>query len=136
VTLLDDAYNASPEAMKAALDVLAAMPGRRIAVLGDMFELGDHAEQGHADVGRHAVGRTDTLITVGELGRVIARAAVEAGMAPNSVLACASNEEAAGFLKARLRSGDFVLIKGSRGMRMESIVESLTGEPGTAGGHR
>src|ERR671932_719861 len=80
VTLLDDSYNASPEASKAALDVLAALQGRRVAVLGDMFELGDYAETGHAEVGRYVPDRADLLVTVGELGAVIARAAADAGL--------------------------------------------------------
>jgi UDP-N-acetylmuramoyl-tripeptide--D-alanyl-D-alanine ligase len=125
VTLLDDTYNASPDASKAALDVLAALPGRRVAVLGDMFELGDYAEVGHAEVGRYVPGRADLLVTVGELGAVIARAAAEAGLPAAGVHSFGGNDEAAAFLGARLQPGDYVLIKGSHGMHMDSLVRAL-----------
>ena len=135
VTLLDDTYNASPAAMRAALDVLAGAQGRRIAVLGDMFELGEYAERGHFDVGNYVPGRADHLVTVGELGALIARAAREAGMPPSSVEHAADNASAAAVIAARLRPGDFVLVKGSRGMRMDEIVRALAGDDPAGGSH-
>jgi len=134
-TLLDDTYNASPEACKAALDVLATAPRRKIAVLGDMFELGDFAETAHVEVGRYVPGRADLLVTVGELGELIARGARQTGMDPANVRAFEGNAEAAEYLGARLTGSDCVLIKGSRGMRMDEIVRALTGDPATGGHH-
>jgi UDP-N-acetylmuramyl pentapeptide synthase len=96
-----------------------------MAVLGDMFELGDYAEMGHAEVGRYVPGRADLLVTVGELGAVIARAAADAGLPAADVHSFGANEEAAAFLRARLQPGDYVLIKGSHGMHMDSLVRAL-----------
>lgn len=128
-TLLDDTYNASPAASTAALDLLASLPGRRVAVLGDMFELGDAALAGHRQVGEHVVERTDTLVTVGDLARHIAEGARDAGLPPNQIHVCSSNEEAVALLRARLTGGEYVLVKGSRGMRMDEIVRALAGSP-------
>lgn len=133
-TILDDTYNASPEAMKVTLDVLAETPGRRIAVLGDMFELGAYAEAGHQEVGAYVPGRAEELLAVGELAPVVAGAARAAGLAADRAAAVRTNEDAIAYLKARLRAGDCVLVKGSRGMRMEQIVAALTGDP-SAGAH-
>jgi UDP-N-acetylmuramoyl-tripeptide--D-alanyl-D-alanine ligase len=128
VTLLDDAYNASPDSTRAALDVLASLPaggGRRLAVLGDMLELGDYAPVAHRDVGAHVPGRADVLITVGDLGREIARAAREAGVPPASVHECESAEAAVSLLPDLLRPGDTLLVKASHGMHLERVVEAL-----------
>jgi UDP-N-acetylmuramoyl-tripeptide--D-alanyl-D-alanine ligase len=128
VTLLDDAYNASPDSTRAALDVLAGLPGvggRRLAVLGDMLELGDYAPVAHRDVGAHVPGRADVLITVGDLGREIARAAREAGVPPASVHECESAAAAVSLLLHLLRPGDTLLVKASHGMHLERVVEAL-----------
>jgi UDP-N-acetylmuramoyl-tripeptide--D-alanyl-D-alanine ligase len=135
VTILDDTYNASPEATKAALDVLAETGGRRIAVLGDMFELGDYSARGHSEVGGWTAGRVDLLIAVGEHAGVLIDAARQAGMPAEGTVACASNDEAAAYLAPRLRADDFVLVKGSRGMRMEAIVQALSGASTTVRVH-
>jgi UDP-N-acetylmuramoyl-tripeptide--D-alanyl-D-alanine ligase len=135
VTILDDTYNASPEAMKAALDVLAACDGRRIAVLGDMFEMGEAGEVTHRDVGAYVPGHADELVAVGDLGRHIADAARDAGLPGRSVEWVATTEEATPLLAARLRPGDYVLVKGSRGMRMDEIVAALAGERASGGHH-
>ena len=134
-TILDDTYNASPEAMRAALNVLSACAGRRIAVLGDMFEMGDAGPPAHREVGTYVQGRADMLLAVGALGREIAAGAEASGF--DDVAWCATTAEATEALKARLRPGDFVLIKGSRGMRMDSIVAAVAGEhlPGGHGAH-
>jgi UDP-N-acetylmuramoyl-tripeptide--D-alanyl-D-alanine ligase len=126
--VLDDTYNASPAAMQAALDILATCPGRRIAVLGDMLEFGDAAPALHRQVGAYAACRTDYLVTVGELARQIADGAQASGLGPDRIEVCSSNAAAAAYLTSRLRAEDFVLVKGSRGMRMDEIVYSLTGE--------
>jgi UDP-N-acetylmuramoyl-tripeptide--D-alanyl-D-alanine ligase len=123
--ILDDSYNASPASMIAALNLLAELNGRKIAVLGDMLELGEYEDEGHRMVGLRAIDATDVLVTVGELGRAMAQEALDNGMAPERVKMCATNEEATAYLNAIVRSGDMILIKGSRGLHMEDIVNAL-----------
>ena len=126
VHLINDAYNANPASMKAALDALATTKGRRLAVLGDMLELGESGRAAHRKVGKHAAGVVDRIITVGDLARDIAEAAVvEGGLPAGCVVRCSSNAEAADAVLAGIRDGDVILVKGSRGMRMETIVESM-----------
>lgn len=123
--LLDDSYNASPASAEAALDFLASLPGRRLAVLGDMLELGDYEEQGHREVGLRCAQVVDLLITVGQRARWIAQAAVEAGLPPAQVHPLVDCHQAVALLGQVMASGDVVLIKGSRGMAMEAIVQAL-----------
>jgi UDP-N-acetylmuramoyl-tripeptide--D-alanyl-D-alanine ligase len=123
IQILDDTYNASPAATIGALEVLGAVAGRRVAVLGDMLELGAMEEEGHAKVGRYAAAATDLLVTVGEGARLIARAARSAGLA--LVWEVGSNAQAIDLLAGTLQAGDTVLVKGSRGMAMEEIVAAL-----------
>ncbi len=124
-TLLDDTYNASPESMMAALDLLAELPGRQVAVLGDMLELGAYEREGHHKVGRYAVDLLDALVTVGERGRLIAEAARQAGFDDGRIYEVSDNEKALTVLEEIMEFGDAVLVKGSRGMAMETIVEGL-----------
>ncbi len=126
-TIIDDTYNAAPLSVLAALDLLADLPGRKVAVLGDMLELGPAEEPSHRAVGQHAAHLVETLVTVGPRAGWIAEAAVAAGMPPRHVIACATNAEAITALAARLERGDYMLIKGSRGMAMEQIVMALRG---------
>jgi UDP-N-acetylmuramoyl-tripeptide--D-alanyl-D-alanine ligase len=127
-TVIDDTYNANPTSMRAALQVLLDYPGaaRRVAVLGDMLELGELARSAHLELGA-AVAKSaiDELITVGPLARGIAEGAIGAGFEPSKVHSFASNEETATFLRRTQQPGQLVLIKGSRGMRMEEIVAAL-----------
>ncbi len=126
VTLLDDTYNANPESVSVALETLAAHSrGRRtIAVLGDMLELGPDAAALHAGVGRSvAERRIDLLVAVGPLSANTARAAVAAGLSETVEVADAA--EAPERVRAIVRPGDTVLVKGSRGMRMERVVAAL-----------
>ncbi|MBI2953130.1 MAG: UDP-N-acetylmuramoyl-tripeptide--D-alanyl-D-alanine ligase [Chloroflexi bacterium] len=118
-TIIDDTYNASPVSTNAALDLLGNLRGRRIAVLGDMFELGHYEEQGHRDVGRQAAKCVDRLIVVGKRARWIGEEALRAGL--KQVEFAESNSE----VTLDLMPGDQVLVKGSRGMRMEEVVASL-----------
>ena len=134
-TVLDDAYNASPAAVMAALDVLAAGRGRRVAVLGDMLELGAAGAAAHRDVGRYVPGRADELVAVGDLAGHIAAGAREAGLAPDRAHVFAGNAAALAFLRARLAAGDSVLVKGSRSAHMDEIVRGLTDEPESGGAH-
>jgi len=122
VTLLDDAYNASPSAVKGALQVLGDLPGRRVAVLGDMLELGAAEEQGHRDVGALCARYADLLITRGARARGIAAGARAAGMAAGQVCEQEDNAGALAALDALAQEGDTILVKGSRGMAMEEIV--------------
>ncbi len=131
--VLDDTYNASPPSTIAALNLLADLvEGRRIAVLGDMLELGSYEEQGHTDVGIRAAQVADLLLTVGERARVIARAARRTGLPENRVHAFGTAEDAAAFLLDTIRPGDTVLVKGSRAVGMERIVTILSQAAGQA----
>jgi UDP-N-acetylmuramoyl-tripeptide--D-alanyl-D-alanine ligase len=128
-TILDDTYNASPVSCIAALDLLDDLQGRKIAVLGDMYELGSYEEEGHKLVGRYARGVADLLITVGHLGGIIGRAALRSGMPSEAVLMVETNAQAVATIEVVLLDGpgcDQVLVKGSRGMGMEEIVAALT----------
>jgi UDP-N-acetylmuramoyl-tripeptide--D-alanyl-D-alanine ligase len=124
ICILDDSYNASPESMVAALETLGEIQGRRIAVLGQMNELGAESERGHRRVGE-AVAREkiDCLITVGGIASGIAVAAREHGV--RHALTPDTTGEAAALLKSLARKGDTVLIKGSRSVKMETILEEL-----------
>lgn len=133
--LLDDSYNASPAACLAALDVLAQAPGDHLAVLGDMLELGDYAPVAHWEVGAYVPGRADTLVTLGKLARHIAAAARAGGMAPDQVVECGTIYAAIAAIAARRTPGMTVLVKGSRGMRMDGIVRVLAGGSAVIGGH-
>ncbi len=121
-TIVNDAYNASPASMAAALQTLAEIaPGRRIAVLGDMLELGEIAPAAHRRVGEEAVAAgVAALITCGKLGERIAEGARSAGL--KSVFPCASHEAAGEKLRQILKPGDTILFKGSHGMRMDKII--------------
>ena len=124
ICILDDSYNANPDSMVAALETLGHMPGRRIAVLGQMNELGVESERGHRRVGE-AVAREkiDCVITVGAIASGIADAAREHGV--QHALTPATTSEAAAILRSLARNGDTVLIKGSRSVKMETILEDL-----------
>ena len=121
--IIDDSYNASPASMLAALDLLSECPGRRIAVLGEMRELGAASQEGHRTVGQHTQGRCDAVVVVGEDARLIEEGARSAGHP--SVWFVPSAEEAAAFLARELHSGDYALIKGSRAVGLESVVDAL-----------
>jgi UDP-N-acetylmuramoyl-tripeptide--D-alanyl-D-alanine ligase len=124
--IIDDTYNASPASMRAALDLLGEVPGRRFAVLGDMRELGEASLDGHRDVGRRAAEVADVIYAVGELGRWIGDAAMEAGH--RDVHIALDKEEIAAELLPQLRSGDAVLLKGSRALALETLVDALKGD--------
>ena len=123
ITLLDDTYNASPAATLAALDLLAEMPGRKLALLGDMLELGELAESSHDEVGRRAGQVVDALFTVGDLASRIAGAA--RGCGHGAVEHLATREAAASALIATLRPGDALLVKGSRALALETVVAEV-----------
>lgn len=125
--VINDVYNANPDSMMAAINVLASMEaaGRKICILGDMFELGEFAEAEHRKIGRFAMEKgIDLLLAVGKMASETIKGASMAGT--NQQLYCFdSNEEVINNLKAIIKQQDMILIKGSRGMNMENIVESL-----------
>jgi UDP-N-acetylmuramoyl-tripeptide--D-alanyl-D-alanine ligase len=124
-TILDDTYNASPASTIAALNLLEELEGRKIAVLGDMLELGDYEEEGHQKVGMRALEVADMLITVGPRGRIIGEAALRWGMSPEQVYIFEGNAEAIALLEEAVMGDDVMLVKGSRAMKMEEIVSAL-----------
>ena len=128
--VINDAYNSSPQSVRAALDVLEELEAdRKIVVLGDMLELGEWSTQEHLETGRLAADKKlDYIVTVGINAANIARGAVEAGFASDRVAAFQNNGEALAYLLKILHQGDAILVKGSRGMAMEEIVHSLTAE--------
>ena len=124
--VIDDSYNASPLSMHAALDTLRDLPAkRRIAVLGDMLEIGRYAPEAHGRAGRLAAGSADILFTVGSRAKFIAEAAVAEGMKRSAVRSFDTADEAVEPLQALLKSGDLVLVKGSHAMELYKIVEGI-----------
>ncbi|MBX3049548.1 MAG: UDP-N-acetylmuramoyl-tripeptide--D-alanyl-D-alanine ligase [Anaerolineales bacterium] len=123
--LLDDTYNASPESTMAALNLLSELDGRKIAVLGDMLELGPYEAQGHQMVGMLAAKAADALVTVGPRAHLIAETARANGLDAAAVHEFDNSEVALEYLKRLLSPGDVVLVKGSRAVKMETIVPQL-----------
>jgi len=129
-TLIDDSYNASPAAMLESLSALSLMKGnRKIAVLGDMLELGRYSVEEHERVGGVAGKSTDLLVTVGIRAKAVAKAAREVGLPETSVFEYDGAREAADALMGMVEEGDLVLIKGSQGIRTERIVTKLLADP-------
>jgi UDP-N-acetylmuramoyl-tripeptide--D-alanyl-D-alanine ligase len=124
--LLDDTYNASPESMLAAVNLLDELEGRKIAVLGDMLELGPYEKQGHEMVGLRVSRVAEILITLGPRARIIAEAARRSSMSRvRRVLEFDQIDPIIEWLGANLTSHDAVLVKGSHGLRMDRIVAAL-----------
>ena len=123
--LLDDTYNASPESMLAALNLLDELDGRKIAVLGDMLELGPYEKQGHEMVGMRAARVADVLLTLGTRAHMIAEAAHRSGMSKSEILEFNELEPIVDWLEKNLSSDDTVLVKGSHGLRMDRILAAL-----------
>jgi UDP-N-acetylmuramoyl-tripeptide--D-alanyl-D-alanine ligase len=123
--LLDDTYNASPESTLASLNLLGELSGRRVAVLGDMYELGQYELQGHFLVGARAAEVCSELVAVGKLGKLIAEAAQQSGLPAYAVTWVETIPEAIELLKVKLRPGDVALVKGSHGLRMDRIINAL-----------
>jgi UDP-N-acetylmuramoyl-tripeptide--D-alanyl-D-alanine ligase len=129
VTILNDAYNANPNSMRAALDTLAGLNvgARRLAVLGDMLELGRSSERYHKELGEHAAtaGKLDVLACVGPQSGATADAAVAAGLPPTAVLRFPDAKAAAESLSRVVRPGDLVLVKASRGVKLEYVADAI-----------
>jgi UDP-N-acetylmuramoyl-tripeptide--D-alanyl-D-alanine ligase len=127
--ILNDAYNANPASMRAAIEVLAGLEtdARKIAVLGDMLELGHQESQAHRELGCWvARSGIERLITVGELAEGIAQGAIQDGYEAGKVIRCADPGQAAECLKKMLKKGDLVLLKASRAVRLEGIIPALS----------
>ncbi len=127
VVLIDDSYNANPASVAAALLTLRELKGekRGIAVIGDMLELGGESESAHRDVGQLAATCVDRLYLYGGLARVSARAALDAGMSPDEVVVADSREEIVADIIRDHLDGDYIMVKGSRGMRMDLVAGAL-----------
>jgi UDP-N-acetylmuramoyl-tripeptide--D-alanyl-D-alanine ligase len=132
VVVVDDSYNANPTATRRAIDVLrtSETAGRRVAVIGEMLELGDRAAALHEDVGRAAfAARLDELVTVGgDSAQAMADAAIGAGMSRAHVRYFSTSDQAADAFDSFVRDGDLVLVKGSRGIRTDLVVDRLKAE--------
>jgi UDP-N-acetylmuramoyl-tripeptide--D-alanyl-D-alanine ligase len=132
LTLIDDSYNSSPTALKRSLETVGTATGsaRKVAVLGEMLELGDHAARLHAECGQAAAAAgLDMLIAVGgDPARELAAAAIAAGMAASAVSHVPSKVQAAELALQRVRPGDLVLVKGSRGIGLDAVVDRLKAE--------
>lgn len=130
VGIINDAYNANPASMNAALQTLAELPcrGRRIAVIGDMFELGQHATREHRELGRSAArSGIDFLFLLGERAELVRRGARAGGMSAECIVIGKDHAELGERLRALVKKDDWLLFKGSRGMRMEKVLAALKG---------
>ncbi len=131
--LIDDTYNASPESMRSALVALQEVQAeetRKIAVLGDMLELGKKSDEAHHTAGKQVVNSNiDRVLTVGEQAEKIAQSAKENGMPEDHIHIFATAERAGRFLQQEMREGDIVLLKGSQGVHIERVVKEVMAEP-------
>ncbi len=130
-TLLDDTYNSSPVACEHAIETLSELhtKGRKIAVLGDMLELGQFSVREHERIGEFLASKVNMLVTIGVRARKIAEGALESGLDEMNILQYEDSLQAATEMKRLLKKGDIVLIKASQGIRAELVVKSLMREP-------
>ena len=127
--LIDDSYNSSPDAAVAALNLLSEMKGRKVAVMGDMLELGQYEKKGHETVGSRAGQVCDVLVAVGPLSKYMCDAAIEKGLDPGKVFRFETAADSVAFVKEHFGNEDeVVLVKGSLGMKMKQIVNALEAE--------
>lgn len=132
--IIDDTYNAAPLSTHAALDVLRHIEAkRRIAVLGDMLEIGKYTLEAHEEIGGLAAKSADILVTIGNRAKFIAEGAIKAGKSKKSIYSFLNLKEAGLFVQSKVGKGDVVLVKGSQAVRMEKIVKELMAEPERAG---
>ncbi len=125
-TIIDDTYNANPTSCLAALNLLSELEAnRKVAIFGDILELGDFEDEGHRIVGRRSASVVQQLVSVGPKARIITEAALESGMREDQVIAFEHKSEAIEQLSSIIQPGDFVLVKGSRGVKMEDVVDAL-----------
>jgi UDP-N-acetylmuramoyl-tripeptide--D-alanyl-D-alanine ligase len=128
--VIDDSYNASPLSMYAALDTFKGLPAeRKIAVLGDMLEIGKYTIEAHENIGRRVTDVADVLIAVGERAKFIADAARAAGMNKSRIYSFDTAAEVVQPLTHFMKQGDLVLVKGSHAMGLDVVVRAITAEP-------
>jgi UDP-N-acetylmuramoyl-tripeptide--D-alanyl-D-alanine ligase len=134
--IVDDSYNASPVAVRSALETVGEVKiyGRKFAVLGDMLELGKYSVEEHKKVGAYAAGIVNILVTVGVRARAMAEGALDNGMPDDNIYQFDSSREAGKYLEKLIGDGDMILIKGSQGsgankIRMEQAVEEIMADP-------
>lgn len=125
-TIINDCYNASPDSMKSALKVLGNFDSRKVAILGDMFEMGDMTEIGHRQVGAETLENADVLITIGNASKYISKEAISLGFNKNNVFHFNSKQDLFNQMNDILNKDDVILIKASRGMKLEDVVRKLT----------
>lgn len=125
--IIDDTYNSSPFACEFALKTLAEVKssGRKIAILGDMLELGKHTVEAHKNIGKIAKENADMLVVVGPRAKAIKEGALENGMIKKNIFEFLNSTEVGEFIKTFIKKGDLILVKGSQGMRMEWVVEAI-----------
>ncbi|MFZ2038821.1 MAG: Mur ligase family protein [Minisyncoccia bacterium] len=135
--IIDDTYNSSPVAALSAIDTLKKIKlgraGRRIAVLGDMLELGKHSSEEHENLGKRVGDVCDILVTVGLRTRATAEMALSYGLEDKDIFQFEKSEEAGRYLQNLIKKNDVILVKGSQSMRMERCVEEIMAEPERAG---
>ncbi len=130
--IIDDSYNAGPDSVMVALDLLGRLKaaGKKFAVLGDMLELGAYTDEAHRKVGKKVVdNKADVLITIGERARTIAAEAQRQGMDTDDIFVFSDVGRAGRFLQERIAEGDLILVKASQGIRLEKIVKEIMAEP-------
>jgi len=127
--IIDDTYNSSPSSVSGALDLLELMPGRKIAVIGDMLELGSFTEEAHRKAGARAAQVAAIILAVGERAIFLADEARKQGLPKEKIAHFASAEEAGHQLQDLIVEGDIILVKGSQGIRMEKVVKEIMAEP-------
>lgn len=127
ITVINDCYNASPSSAEAGIKILNQLKGeRKVAVLGDMLEMGDLSDYAHRLVGKYVVDfGVDFLVTVGKKSSVIAEGAIENGFNPDNTMSFETNAQAIEFLDSFIKKGDIILVKASRSMKLEEISEHL-----------
>lgn len=128
VVVINDGYNSNPSSMAAALEELAQLevPGRKVLICGDMLELGNYTEQLHKEIGTRVANKNiDLLWTVGPFSRFMAEGAIAGGMSRDKILSCETSEEVCSTVASQLRKDDTVLIKGSRKLKLESVLAQI-----------
>jgi UDP-N-acetylmuramoyl-tripeptide--D-alanyl-D-alanine ligase len=134
-TIIDDTYNSSPVALNSALETLRELKtkNRRIAILGDMMELGKYTSDAHRNAGVKSATACDLLVTVGLRARGLAESAIDSGLDEDSVLQFDDSIEAGEYIKKIIKEGDVILVKGSQSIRLEKVVKEIMAEPERAG---
>ena len=126
ITIIDSVYNASIDSMNATLSILGRYNNRRVAILGDMFEMGDYAEFAHRQVGKFAANNMDVMVAIGKDAEYIVKELIETGVNPENLYHFNTKEEAIDRLDNIIKENDVVLVKASRGMHLEKVVEYLS----------